>query len=460
MIIKYKYFASAYLLTLIFSFTWYILTINPNFIQGDQWRWMNEVVMPFYKGQKNLFDSVTYEFQLLSHSHIITLAVFLINAKFLHLNLLVDTWIGLISLCLVFMIICRYLYDKYENWDIRAILLVCTIASMLFNFSVRVAYTWSLVTFEYFYLLASVFFLYCYSFLFLQKNIIAYFALLVFIYFFGDAMGIASIASVVCISTVMIMMGNIEKRHGLTLLAFVIILIIVSFLLVKIGHAKHTKVSNESAILYIFEHPFRVMEMIFKGLGRTIINMPLGVKIYGIEIRKPFSLISGLIVAIFSFYLVVIRIKRREIEDLIFPWLLMIFSIMCILGVVRTRLPEYTPDYIFGDRYYRCLVCFGIGFLIMLYDSIRNISRKNWMMLAFNSICVSIIVFNMIIAFYALVYSIKTNEIHFNDWKKAISLYLKHENNEFESLNERCKHEYCRKAIVFMNENHLNMFNK
>ena len=53
----------------LFFFAW---GVNPDHLQGDQWRWMREVILPYREGKIGLFDALTYEFAVLSHTHILT----------------------------------------------------------------------------------------------------------------------------------------------------------------------------------------------------------------------------------------------------------------------------------------------------------------------------------------------------------------------------------------------------
>ena len=67
-------------------------------IIGDQWYWVDNVLIPYERGELGLFDALTYEYASLSHSHIPTLAVFLFSYEFFGLTLAIDRVIGVLAL--------------------------------------------------------------------------------------------------------------------------------------------------------------------------------------------------------------------------------------------------------------------------------------------------------------------------------------------------------------------------
>ena len=68
-----------------------------NSVRGDQWVWVESVLIPYHNGDMSLFDAVKWEFDPLSHSHIPSLIVFLLSYELLDLDLTPDRVIGFIA---------------------------------------------------------------------------------------------------------------------------------------------------------------------------------------------------------------------------------------------------------------------------------------------------------------------------------------------------------------------------
>jgi len=82
-----RYIAIAVIATFAINVAVFAWIVNPDHLQGDQWQWMREVIIPYRAGDISLFDALTYEFSVLSHTHILTLGEMLLNERMFGLNL-------------------------------------------------------------------------------------------------------------------------------------------------------------------------------------------------------------------------------------------------------------------------------------------------------------------------------------------------------------------------------------
>ena len=191
-------------------FVYYAFNANYNVLQGDQWRWVKSVLIPYYEQDKTLIESLLYEYKPLKHSHILTIGTLMLNAHFFDLNLHLDTLIGVISVGGLILLFSTIISNTQSNASTltRSIVLVLS-ALTLMSFSARAVFGWSLVTFEFLYLFIAVLYGYCFI-RFLQGQagywVVAFTA---FVYFLGDAMGVAMVLASVVMSFIYLF---IERR--------------------------------------------------------------------------------------------------------------------------------------------------------------------------------------------------------------------------------------------------------
>jgi|GEM_PF-4033691 len=444
---------------LFFIFSYHALSLNPNIPQGDQWVWVKHVLIPFYENEKTFIESVLYEYEPLSHSHILTLITFTLNSQFLSLNLNLDTVIGLISIGVLIFFFSRLIAKTESNASpvTRSVATVLS-ALILMSFSSTSTLSWSLITFEFLYLMIAV--MYAYGFIKYIKRELnhSFIIFLTFSYFLGDAMSVAMILASVAIGLLYISINKANYIRFFIFLTSLALLIYLSFNLeIFQGGRSHSSSSKIDALRYIAQNWELSLEMFINGFSRGYFNLPSAkIPLFnGLRLRD-FSIILGILTLcsaltflLFSFF------NKKNSNTLInndsdnwFCFLLMAFSAVCIFGVILTRLIQFDINYIFGQRYVRFASIFAIATLILYIKSPFPAKAR----FAFNSVFISCIAINLFLAHFSFFVMSGYSKNYFKIREAAI------QNGSFGEHHRRCSKGYCDISIEFLKENNLNQF--
>jgi len=312
--------------------------INPDHLQGDQWRWMREVIIPYREGEIGLFKALTYEFAVLSHTHILTMLEMLLNERLFGMNLYVETVIGGLSLFGCFYLLWVHLRKDRQiinlenaptdvSHDIWVYGLLVVSATAIFSIGVTNAFSWTLVTFEHLYLFMALLMIFKFPELFLKRKIGRLIVLMLFIFLLGDAMGSVAVLTTLIMSIILALADrSYFKPTVLYIGAFVITLTIAHFTLT--GYISHSPTSTLDAINYMFTHPGKTFDFIFNGVGRSINSSNQHLQIMGVKVRSSTWYI-GLSYDLW-------KLRRRRLATLAFSGIVLIHFLMTGLVSLHT----------------------------------------------------------------------------------------------------------------------------
>ena len=441
-------------------FVYYAFNANYNVLQGDQWRWVKSVLIPYYEQDKTLIESLLYEYKPLKHSHILTIGTLMLNAHFFDLSLHLDTLIGVISVGGLILLFSTIISNTQSNASTltRSIVLVLS-ALTLMSFSARAVFGWSLVTFEFLYLFIAVLYGYCFI-RFLQGQagywVVAFTA---FVYFLGDAMGVAMVLASVVMSFIYLFIERRSFPRAFCFLSTLFVLIYFSFNIdILSGRPVHAKQSTIESLQYLLVNFDSSIEMFVKGFSRSFFNVPASkLPVLGFLLRDLSIFLGGgaivfAMISLFYIYRDKLGVAGREQSrfdtDSWFCVQLMLFAAVCIFGVLVTRLIQFDVNYIFGHRYVRFASVFGVAALIAFIKAPFSVRMTNYI----NIFLIGCIVINLLLLGVSQFIYTKHSEKFF-----LVRIDALH-NGTFGQFHRRCENSFCDEAIEFLKKEKLNQF--
>lgn len=452
----------------LFIFAW---SVNPDHLQGDQWRWMREVILPYREGKIGLFEALTFEFAVLSHTHILTLGEMILNERIFGLDQHVSTIIGTLSLFGCLFLFWRHLHrdrqlspnagptstitppqNQSTIWYWGTL---CVATAAFFAVGPYASFTWTLVTFENLYLLMALTLIFNFPRLFIAKRGPVLIGLMAFTFLLGDAMGTAAILATI----VMACLLTVEDRSYWKLAALYVGSFILIVLIAKVtltGRVAHSSASSVEALIYAVTHPAKTLDFIFTGLGRGVISSPNGVKLLGINVRD-LTAPLGMIIALSGTGLALFALYKKRLRRNAVPLLLMGFTLISIIGAIRLRISVVDSGYMFGDRYYRFLVPFFLGTVLLAYDAWRNRPAKIFTA-AFFTGAVLYVTFGLLIANFNWTKVKPSIDSHFASWDETLINYAETGDQTYAEKNRRCRNDYCKDSIAYLKARELSTF--
>ena len=447
------------------AFAW---VLNPDHLQGDQWRWMRFVIIPLSEGKMSLFEALTYEFAVLSHTHILTIGTLLLNERLFGLNLRLDTVIGVLSLfgCLALFIrhwqgrkahkvtMGTTAHTEVEN-EIWVLLGMTLAASALFNIGMKVVYSWSLVTFEHIYLLMGLSLLFGFARWFSAGRLKPLIGLMIFVFILGDAMGSTAVLTTIVMAVLLTVFDRKLWKHALIYVAtFAIVLIAAKLTLT--GQVRHSPNSTMEFLAYAGTHPVAFFKFLFTGLGRGVFPFDKSVPIAGLNLRDWTPFMGSAIFAIAT-GLTLVTFLRGRFKQNTLAFLLLGFSLVGILGVMKLRLMMGSQTYIYGHRYYRFLLVFLLGTFLLAHDVWRGRPMR-WLTVVASGGVVLHVLLTGIITMETWDHGVPAIKKHFGRWDAAIVEYVATGDKRYEELNRRCGKGFCETSIQYLADNELSVF--
>ena len=340
--------------------------------RGDQWFWMTNLLLPWENGQQSLWDTVTYEYEPLAHSHIPTFAVLLINARLFGLDTTVDTVIGVLSLVGVFAI-CRRHVGGFRASGTTALTLAA-IASIVFMTLAASNLIWSLLHLQMLYITVAV--AYMWSFGNYVRNprwwwpvVMVPVAMVI-----GDAAGVAAVVSSLIYCAPLLLLRRIAWRDVGILAgssAFTV-LVIGNILRGQKGHGGEGPLEFAWTLI---TDPVEPLHSFYLALSQAFVGLH--------HDTTGWVLIRWDVAPIwFAFSVVLIGaaawgLWRGGLDDRDhFPILLVIGTLFWTLGVVRSRVWFFGPELTMQQpRYAVNTTLLGIGVLLILLNKRKSFGR-------------------------------------------------------------------------------------
>jgi len=444
-LLKKNYFLVGISAFLFFLFGFFI---PHDFIRGDQIRWINEVIIPYEKGDLTFWKAISYEYENFSHSHVLTILGYIASFEYLNFSFSYNFYVGTIFYLISFFVVFKsnILSDNANEALLK--FSIFTLGFIYFNFTFEM-FQWSLVTFEM--LTFSLAFIYFY---FINKIImteryyhIVYILPLFFL--FGHSPSIGAILT----ALVYTLMLSLKLPKYKALLFYQVLALFLAYglgNLINWNGFSHTAVEvNEINPTLNFENSLR---FIFGALSTSIIN------INAMAINKIFILPIALLILVVSFFTIYTFIKEKMyVKNSAYPILFLGFALIGTLGVLASRSP--TEDLAFSERYERYYIGFPI-FIILTY--IYHLKNNNYT----NCFIRSKIMF--LFVFFAFLAQLLSSVVYF---KRLPQYSLKEESRIEDFRNYRVSEEYmkepvcrkgldCEKALSYLDEKQLSIFKR
>jgi len=455
-------------LLLLVLFSWFVFGYSFNILQGDQWRWVRWVLIPFYNKEVSFFQAIMYEYEPANHSHILYLIVFILNSLFFGLNLFIDNIIGLLS---IFGMI--YVLNKEANFEQYALngskqdrktslLIYFAVLFLVINFVSTNLYSWSLIAFEFLYLFMTIHYLsYFRKFMDDQVGMFYFLVYTVVTYFLADAPGVASIGAVCVVMLIQLLNKAIsyKKVGGFYVSVFFLVIMTKLFISVEVKHSHGTD-SFYDLFSNLSENFMSFFVFGFSGLGKSFIDLP----------RLPYVAFDtrylifpiGIICALVCLYFLARVYKNCNFKRYNFELAMILVMLISLIFVGLDRVVPHGMNKIgevFANRYQKWFVFFSIGFLYMGYKylTINSITSRKFL----HVICFTLIVCSTVIMTYQI-YNFKVGmytQRYFEKVESSMIDYAEYKNSSFEKTTRRCENSFCRSSVDFLYKNELNIFN-
>lgn len=443
----------------IISYVAYSMVLAIDLPWGDHWRWIRGLLIHYINGRIGFFEYVTGEFYPFQHSHMVTLFVVWINYLLFDLNYSLGFYIGLIShLILMFCLSKVYLKDTREFIDNRyALLILMLIIAIMFN--QRNFVLWSLVQFEYFYLLTTFGFLYLFD-AYIKQRVSMWLlgTCIPLVFFLGDAMGVAALLAVIGFIIVFEI-----KHHYKTLLMIIATLAACTWLShLLIPNMHQHSASMLDAINFFVNNPLVLISFVIKVCAQTLTE-PASLKILFDGNWEAAEYIVGIVVSVFILSAVGLFIRfRGRLFQTDMPILLVSLTFMTVLGIMFSRLPVFGDDIAHSNRYIRL---FQLGFVGALWINMKVIFYfiKHKPEIKKSLIGVSVGVFSIVLIGFCF-HNVHLWKYHGSKIKASqrsvdtLRLYGEDLDYDVGSVVTRCKNDFCRPSVIFLKQNKLSIF--
>lgn len=448
--------------------------INPNHLQGDQWRWVKHVLMPYRAGEISLFEALTYEFKVLSHTHVLTLGEFLLNERLLGLDLRAHTVIGVLSIFGVMGL----LWKNWARWlgpssadgqdperaesrglqDLWVGFGIVLSASALMTPALTPAFAWSLVTFEFLYLLLAFWLLHGFARDFADGSLRRLIAVMAIVFLLGDAMGSAAVLATMAMAVILAIADRkLLGRAVMYIVSFAVIAGLAALLLT--GEVSHSRSSSLDALVYALQNAPKTLSLIFNGIGRGAYVAARGTTVFGLEPREPTFLI-GIVVIGLSLVFLALAILRRRLRENTFAILLLGFTAVSLIGVIRLRIEVTDGSIVYAGRYYRFLFPYMIGTALLAFDAWQTrlmapSGLRTAMTAIFGLLVTAHLSMTLLSSIHVWTHSTGSLDKYFASWDAALLESAMTGSDLYDETNRRCRNDYCDAAIDYLQEHGL-----
>lgn len=347
------------------SYLYNSLRFDVDSFRGDQWFWLTNLLLPLENDRLSLFDTLTYEYEPLAHSHIPTFTTMVLNRHLLGLDTTVDMVIGVLSLIAVFAIVWRHLGESRRSS--LGMLALAAVAGIVFMSLASQHFIWSLLQFQLLYIAIGVAYMWRFGRYLENPTYWWPFVAVPAAMVLGDAAGVAAVIAGAIYLVPMLLLRRVSWRHAGALGAaiFASIVVLGNLLRGQKGHGgdgpfqfAETLITDPVEPLQSF---YYALSQAFVGLhheatGFTLIRWDLAVIWFAVGMT-----LTGLAAW---------GVRRGGVDAADhFPIMLIIATLFWTLGVVRSRVWFFGPEATMQQpRYGINTTMFGIGVLLLLVN--------------------------------------------------------------------------------------------
>ena len=442
-------------LAIFINYVYYAYSLSFNMPAMDQWYWIKGVLIPYADGDMSLYQAITSEFETLSHSHILTLSSIIFSYHFFELNFVVLSCIGHVGFVvgMIYLIKNIVLPDVYIK-NISASIMLIAIFSLLFTISSKNIFANNLLSFEQFYLGASL----IAATLVLNakqgvKGAAVVFFVAIFTLTLGDGMGIVTLLSLI---SVYVFSALVDKSGfwKLGILAGSLFLMVIVSAIFPIDSRSHGG-GVSGFIPFVVKNPSVMLESINVISSRVFFDVATIRRVSDDEyaVIKLVASLSSLSIILYSYW---IYFSKKLYRDNYLPLFLLIFTIVAAAGVVINRVPKGGADYLRGGRYLRLYVMAGVGALFVLYVHLAT-AKANSIRFIYALIAMLVITLQIKSTYDRWKY-IQSQVNYAANMVHQAGLYADGRPNKFASSTPPCRNDHCKDAVLFLKNNHLSFF--
>jgi len=454
-------FLSIFLVYIIYS-----LSVYYDFPQGDHWRWIKWLLIPYVEGKISFWEYVTGDFYPLSHSHLLTLTSILANYYLFDLRYDLEAYIGTASYVIFTSVIVYYFFKTSHNRLGSLSFLAISSLFLLVLLNPRNTIFWSQVQFEHIYLLIAAVFIVCFD-KFIKNEVSPYFfySCVVIVFFVGDAMGITALFSV--ITYLLFYSRRDHFKHLLFIVATIAICALIAKLFIS-GRLQHDDIPVGNSLSFLLSHLVEAIKFILNAYGQSILTQTVAEKLFGDYWQLIYYLCAASAI-FFSIRSLVLYGKNKQSINTTVPAVLVLFTAVSITLLLLLRLEEFGAQYAYSsDRYLR-LYNLGIIGAIWIHFSyyynennyrVLDMLRIKSITKEFNivSIIGIIILVNYAIhSIYAYLYLDVTKSKR-QEFAKAIMLYSENYDFDLGNWDWICANHVCESSVRFLKNQKLSVF--
>lgn len=351
------------------------IRFDQDVLRGDQWVWVDRVLLPLERGELSLFDAVTYEYANLSHSHIPTLAAFIFNREVLGLDLTVDAVVGVAALVATLGVILRHC--RRELPPARVSCAVAVSASFLFLSSSAEQFAWSLLQFQMLYVFVAVFYLHVFARRVEGRSTVLPFVLVPATLLLGDAIGVAAVVASLLYLAGMVVRRTVPFRAAVPFAVSFVGTLGVGLLLR--GEADHGGQPLTAFLEQAVSRPGDLITGAFYAVSTSLVGLRLGdeggLAPLSWDLAWLWFAAAVAVVGVAGAALVRVGLQRRDR----FPLLLMMATGVWLAGVLRSRLWLQGPAALQSSRYASYLTLFGLGLTLLVIGRWSDLGRGRFL---------------------------------------------------------------------------------
>ncbi len=417
-------------------------SIDSRLISGDQWVWLLNVVLPFERGELGYWEAITYEYSPFSHSHILSLILFLADFEYFGFQLDTDKYVGIAAALGSSMIVGLMLgKSTSQRLFIVAVATVFFMPSVILNH-----FSWTLLqlyNYTIFFAVMSIY-LFVHGFNRRYYEIVFLNILLVSIFVGGIAIAalLAEILLLLCVS--------FRDRTALPKAAFFgVVLILVNYLLTFVieGRRAHTSTSLGDFVLYVAANPVDAFLGLCNLFSRVFVSVPVS-----LDFSWLLGLASLAFIAALLLHFVWTGARREQWASV----LLMMTCVIWAFATLKTRVAVLGPEYMLAPRYAIFMHIGAVGAIGYLYTifSASDLGRKvvEYIVIAF--VLVVHLPMAWVMAFEYLPYTQRYLAVR----EEALRNHLETRDGELDNLIRHCRDGQCDGALQYLRDTKKNVY--
>ncbi len=426
----------------------------------DQWRWINKLA-DYDNGILEFIDFVRQDFMPLGHSHILTMLTLWANYQLFDLRLDYEVYFGIFFYILSGCVLGYYFYKTYDH-NRSSLLFYCyllILSLVYFCIHTPAIFGWSILSFEFIYWLMALLLAILFDrYLIKSRYAVGLFSWCLIVLFLGDAMGITGLLACIAVSLLHV---KVLKRAKWFLL--VVSIIIVCGLILQhtlLSPFPENKISKLESLYYCFSNPGLVLEFIINAYSKSVVDLRIS-RLFSKSTQVILQNSVGICALLFNFISVVIYFRNKIYLRTTIPLFLIMFSVISVLGILLTRLPNFGPEHAFSHRYIRLFVVGYLGCIWVIADTQFSTLKLKGNDISELYKTIPLLIASLLIFGFSTILTWRSADSRsLYHQKRAIGIYQSIDNlgHIMEKENMQCKNHYCDRGIMFLKNNKLSLF--